>query len=48
MTNRTALFSRHQPGGVFTVDDLEQHPGDIWFVDSGATAASDATGAAVP
>ena len=44
MTNRTALFSRHQPGGVFTVDDLEQHPGDIWFVDSGATAASDATG----
>lgn len=41
---RTALFSRRQPGGVYTVDDLEQHPGDIWFVDSGASAASDATG----
>jgi len=44
MANRTALFSRHQPGGVFTVDDLEQHPGEIWFVDSGSTAASDAAG----
>lgn len=41
---RTALFSRHQPGGVFTISDLEEHPGDIWFVDSGATAATDATG----
>lgn len=44
MANRTALFSRHQPGGVFTVDDLEQHPGDIWFVDSGATYAVDQAG----
>ena len=35
---RTALFSRVQPGGVFTVDNLPEHPGDIWFVDSGATA----------
>ena len=35
MANRTALFSRHQPGGVFTVSELQQHPGDIWFVDSG-------------
>jgi len=35
MANRTALFSRHQPGGVFTVDDLGEHGGDIWFVDSG-------------
>ncbi|MCP4567974.1 MAG: hypothetical protein GY841_10380 [FCB group bacterium] len=34
---RTALFSRHQPGGVFTVDDLGEHPGDIYFVDSGST-----------
>ena len=41
---RTALFSRHQPGGVFTIDDLEQHPGDIWFVDSGHASASDAAG----
>jgi pectate lyase len=44
MANRTALFSRHQPGGVFTVDDLKQHPGAIYFVDSGNTAASDSDG----
>jgi len=36
MANRTALFSRKQPGGVFTIDDLKEHPGDIWFVDSGS------------
>ena len=41
---RTALFSRHQPGGVFTIDDLEQHPGDILFVNNTVTAATDATG----
>lgn len=29
---RTALFSRKQPGGVFTIDDIKEHPGDIWFV----------------
>jgi len=44
MGNRTALFSRRQPGGVFTISDLAAHPGDIWFVDSGATYASDAVG----
>lgn len=31
---RTALFSRKQSGGVFTISDLEDHPGDIFFVDS--------------
>lgn len=31
---RTALFSRHQPGGVFTIDDLAEHPGNILFVSS--------------
>jgi len=41
---RTALFSRHQPGGVFTVDDLSEHPGDIFFVDSGSATGSDAVG----
>src|SRR5690349_3795433 len=41
---RTALFSRHQPGGVFTVDDLAEHPGDIYFVGSGVTGATDAAG----
>lgn len=42
--NRTALFSRKQSGGFFIVDDLAQHPGAIWFVDSGHAAASDAAG----
>jgi len=32
---RAALFSRHQPGGVFNIVDIEEHPGDVWFVDSG-------------
>ncbi len=41
---RTALFSRHQPGGVFTVDDMKEHPGEIFFVDSGHSAASDSSG----
>jgi hypothetical protein len=43
-TNRTALFSRRQPGGVFTVDDLAEHPGDIWFVGSTVSGASDSVG----
>lgn len=34
MPNRTALFSRHQPGGVFTIADLADHPGSIFFVNS--------------
>jgi len=42
MGNRTALFSRNQPGGVFTIADMKQHPGDIWFVDSGS--GTDAAG----
>lgn len=33
---RTALFNRVQPGGVFTIDDIKEHPGDIFFVDSGS------------
>ena len=35
MANRTPLFSKKQPGGIFTISDLQQHPGNIWFVDSG-------------
>ena len=31
---KTALFSQHQPGGVFTISDIEQHPGSIFFVNS--------------
>lgn len=43
-TNRTALFSRVQPGGVFTVESLPEHPGAIWFVGSAVTGATDAAG----
>jgi len=45
MPNRTALFNRTQPGGVFTVQDMLDHPGDIWFVDSGAANGADSVGA---
>lgn len=44
MGTRTALFSRHQPGGVFDLTDLEKHPGDVWFVDSTNAAATDSVG----
>ncbi|MCR4340513.1 MAG: hypothetical protein NUW01_11600 [Gemmatimonadaceae bacterium] len=44
MANRTALFSRHQPGGVFTIADLLEHPGDIFFVDSTHATATNALG----
>lgn len=42
---RTSLFSRKQAGGMFTIADLERHPGDIWFVDSSATGATDSASA---
>lgn len=42
---RTALFSRNQPGGVFTIDDIKEHPGDIFFVGSTVTGAVDSVGA---
>jgi len=41
---RTALFHRRNPGGVWTIDDLAEHPGDIFFVDSTKTGASDTAG----
>jgi hypothetical protein len=44
MSNRTALFSRRQPGGVFTIDDIEQHPGEVFFVGSAVTGAADTAG----
>jgi hypothetical protein len=44
MSNRTALFSRKQPGGVFTIVDMEQHPGEVFFVDSGAANGGDTPG----
>jgi len=33
---------RKQPGSIWTIEDLVEHPGNIFFVDSGATGASDA------
>lgn len=43
-SNRTALFSRRFPGGVWTVQDMKAHPGMIFFVDSSVTGASDSAG----
>lgn len=37
---RTALFARSRPGGVFTIDDLAEHPGEILFVHSGTGSSS--------
>ena len=44
MANRTALFNRKQPGGVFSIQDMLEHPGDIWFVDSGCATGGDTVG----
>jgi len=44
MGNRTALYSRQQPGGVFTIDDFAEHPGNIWHVNSSTTGATDGAG----
>lgn len=41
---RTALFGNKYPGGVLVISDLQQHPGNIFFVDSGHASASDAAG----
>lgn len=43
--NRTPLFARKQPGGVFVFVDETQTTGNIWFVDSGAAGASNSVGA---
>ena len=41
----TKLFSRKQPGGLFSIIDREQFPsGKIWWVDASNTDASDAAG----
>lgn len=41
---RTELFSKHQPGGVFTIANWTSLPHDGWFVDSEHSNASDAVG----
>jgi hypothetical protein len=38
------MFSRQQVGGMFHVQDLSEHPGNVWFVDSTHASASDASG----
>jgi len=43
-TQRTALFSRQQVGGAWTIDDYQEHPGDLFFVDSTATLGADIAG----
>ncbi len=45
MGNKTSLFSRHQPGGVFIITDQALTTGDIWFVDSGSATGADSVGA---
>jgi len=42
--NKSPMFSRHQPGGMFAVVDNTQTTGDIWFVDSGSATGADAAG----
>jgi hypothetical protein len=44
MGTRTPLFGRHTPGGTFNIVNIDQHPADVWFVDSGATGAGDTVG----
>lgn len=45
MSNRTALFVRQQPGGMFAVENVAEHPGNIFFVGSAVTGAVDSVGA---
>jgi hypothetical protein len=41
------LFSRKTAGGPFTIAGIDQVPGDVFFVDSAATSASDAATAGI-
>lgn len=40
----TALFSRKVSGGVYVVQNIEEHPGTVRFVDASHAAASNALG----
>ncbi|MFH2077067.1 MAG: hypothetical protein ABIJ57_17290 [Pseudomonadota bacterium] len=42
--NKSPMFSRQVPGGLFAVINETQTTGNIWFVDSGSSNASDAAG----
>lgn len=45
MGTKTALFSRKQSGGMFTVVDESLTTGDIWWVDAGSSTGVDSAGA---
>ncbi len=42
--SKTALFARKIPGGVLAIEDQSRTTGDRYYVDSGASTASDAAG----
>jgi hypothetical protein len=45
--NRSPLFAKAQPGGVFSVEGMDVTTGNRWYVDSGASQASDSAGGGV-
>ena len=44
MPNKTPLFGVQQPGGALTVVNLQEHPRNVWFVDSAAAGGADTVG----
>ena len=40
----TPLYGRSQPGGAFSIIDMPNHPGNIWWVGSGEALAAEAAG----
>lgn len=40
----SALFSRHQPGGLFSINHVLEHAGEVFFVDGDASNAADVSG----
>jgi hypothetical protein len=41
---RTALYARKQPGGVYTLSEIEAQPGNVFFVHSGTGTDSEGYG----
>jgi hypothetical protein len=44
-SSATALFSRHTPGGMFVIQEMETHPNNVLFVNSAHAAATNAISA---
>jgi len=44
MATRSALFVNKQSGGMFAIEDMARSTGNRWYVDSGASGASDSAG----